>query len=149
MYTQSGEWVIILRIKGLGKRLKSMRFYLFLLIFLIGIIPAFVIKETTIHSIEGKLVNQRTMELKQRCSILADQLGTDPSLQMVLDNSESLKSELIWLSEMYNGRLLLIDSTYRIILDTYALDEGKICISDEVFKGFKGEFYSNYDKEKK
>ena len=36
MYT-SGEWVIILRIKGLGKRLKSMRFYLFLLIFLIGI----------------------------------------------------------------------------------------------------------------
>ena len=89
------------------------------------------------------------MELKQRCSLLADQLGTDPSLQMVLDNSESLKSELIWLSEMYNGRLLLIDSTYRIILDTYALDEGKICISDEVFKGFKGEFYSNYDKEKK
>ena len=148
MCIQSGEWVIILRIKGLGKRIKSMRFYLFLLIFLAGIIPAFIIKETTIRSIEGKLVSQKTMELRQRCSILADQLGAEASLQMVLANSEGLQNELNWISEMYSGRLLLIDNTYRIILDTYGLDEGKTCISDEVFRGFKGESYSNYDRDK-
>lgn len=125
-----------------------MRFYLFLLIFLAGIIPAFIIKETTIRSIEGKLVSQKTMELRQRCSILADQLGAEASLQMVLANSEGLQNELNWISEMYSGRLLLIDNTYRIILDTYGLDEGKTCISDEVFRGFKGESYSNYDRDK-
>ncbi len=148
MFIQSGEWVIILRIKKLGNRMKSMRFYLFLLLVVIGILPAFIIKETAMCSLEGRLVSQRTAELKQRSSILAEQLGGDPSLQMALDNSETLSNELEWLTEMYNGRLLLVDDAYRIILDTYALDEGKTCISDEVFRGFRGESYSKYDKEK-
>ena len=114
MCIQSGEWVIILRIKGLGKRIKSMRFYLFLLIFLAGIIPAFIIKETTIRSIEGKLVSQKTMELRQRCSLLANQLGAEASLQMVLANSEGLQNELNWISEMYSGHSLQL--TIRIVL---------------------------------
>ena len=74
MFIQSGEWVIILRIKKLGNRMKSMRFYLFLLLVVIGILPAFIIKETAMCSLEGRLVSQRTAELKQRSSILAEQL---------------------------------------------------------------------------
>ena len=78
--------------KGLGKRIKSMRFYLFLLIFLAGIIPAFIIKRD-----DNPLHRRKTRQPKDDGAETAVQLwrielGAEASLQMVLANSEGLQS---------------------------------------------------------
>ena len=46
--------------------------------------------------------------------------------------SESITSQLQQMSRIYDGRILLIDSSFHIIKDTYDLDTDKTIISEEV-----------------
>ena len=59
--------------------------------------------------------------------------------------SESITSQLQQMSRIYDGRILLIDSSFHIIKDTYDLDTDKTIISEEVIKSFRGEDSMNYD----
>ena len=42
--------------------------------------------------------------------------------------------------------MLIINSNFRIVKDTYAMSEGKTMISEEVIKCFRGESTTRYDK---
>ena len=61
-------------------------------------------------------------------------------------NSEVVNSELEQLSNLYDGRILIIDKNFKIIKDTYALSDGKTIVSEEVIKCFKGETINHYDE---
>lgn len=50
------------------------------------------------------------------------------------------------MSNLYDGRVLIINSNFRIVKDTYAMSEGKTMISEEVIKCFRGESTTRYDK---
>lgn len=43
------------------------------------------------------------------------------------------------MSNLYDGRVLIINSNFRIVKDTYAMSEGKTMISEEMIKCFRGE----------
>ena len=60
-------------------------------------------------------------------------------------SSQDVNSKLELLSNVYDGRILLVDRDYRIIKDTYGVDEGKTLISSMVIKCFKGEEASRYN----
>ena len=56
---------------------------------------------------------------------------------------------VVWqLADIFNGRILIVNSGFRIVKDTFSLAEGKICISDETLRCFQGETTSRYDTEK-
>lgn len=50
------------------------------------------------------------------------------------------------MSNVYSGRILIINKDYEIIKDTYDLEKGKTIISQEVIQCFKGESTSQYDR---
>ena len=78
--------------------------------------------------------------------IIADHLIT---YNYLLDNSnEVVNAELAQLSNLYDGRVLIIDSNMKIIKDTYGISEGKTIISEDIVKCFKGEGASNHLEEK-
>ena len=60
--------------------------------------------------------------------------------------SETINKELSLVSTIYNGRILIINESGRIVKDTYGIDEGKYVLSEEVIKCFEGEDTSSYDK---
>ena len=53
--------------------------------------------------------------------------------------AETINSELTMLSNLYSGRVLIINRDFQIIKDTYDLDEGRIMISEEVVRCFRGQ----------
>ena len=57
-----------------------------------------------------------------------------------------IKTELIQLSNIYNGRVLLVDHDFHIKEDTYDMDKGKTIVSEDVIRCFRGKGTSNYDK---
>ncbi len=85
----------------------------------------------------------RTAEIQNQCTILCNQLSDVNYITG--DMSEVLKSELVQMSNIYNGRVLVIDHDFRIQEDTYDMDKGKTIVSEDVIRCFKGKGTSNYD----
>ena len=59
--------------------------------------------------------------------------------------SEVVNAELAMISNLYDGRILIINNSFKVIKDTYNVSQGKTIISEEVIKCFRGESISNYD----
>ena len=82
-------------------------------------------------------------EIQNQCTILCNQLSVLDTLSG--DIPETIDAEITQFSNIYNGRVMIIDQSYRIIEDSYDLDAGKTIISGDVIKCFEGETVSNYD----
>jgi len=145
MYTQSGELVIIsgVKIKLRPKFLKSMQLRIVVLLSLFAIVSSVLLKGLVLKNSEQRSVQTRTADIQNQCTILCNQLVS--SNYLADTQSEVVNAELTQLSNIYNGRVVVINDEFRIIKDTYNLQEGKTIVSEEVVKCFKGKQITNYD----
>lgn len=116
-----------------------------MILVMIGIIPSIIIENGIVNSYEDRAVSLRTFNVKNQCDILCNHLLNE----LYLSNPESpaINSELAMLSSVYNGRIIIVDGSFRVIKDTYDLDVGKTIISEEVIRCFQGKETSRYDKD--
>lgn len=110
---------------------------------LVGILPGLIICLGMAHSYEGRMVDKRISQVKNQCLILANHLYIYGYLDDV--TLETQNFELVQTSNLYDGRIMIIDDAYKIIKDTYSISEGKYIISEEVVKCFAGETPYVYD----
>ena len=145
MYSQSGEWVTILKakLKLKGKYIKSLWFAIWMLLMLVSSMPCFVLKGTVLRSYEKRAVAWRTAEIQNQCTILSNQLASTDFLQNPV--SDVISSELNMLSSVYDGRVMIIDADYRIKKDTFSVETGKTIVSPDVIKCFNGTGTNYYD----
>lgn len=148
MYIQSGEWVIISRANGQfklkDKIIKNMRFRIILLMVMVGIVPCIAAYEGIIAAYEKRAVSLRTAEIQNQCTILCNQLN---AYQYLADTSaEVVNANLTQLTNIYNGRVMIVDQNLKVVKDTYALDEGKTIVSEDVIKCINGDNTNYYDK---
>ena len=140
MYIQSGASAIITNNKH-RYPWNSFRGWLFLLFCLMGLVPVFVSAEAIRGSYRRSIISQKTDELKYTCNLLTGQLMGN-TLQEAL--TEDALRELSWVADYSGGRLLLIDSSFRVLFDSYEVATGKYCISEEVIGTFEGKTYETY-----
>ena len=145
MYIPSGEWVTILKVKlqGINKILRSLRFRIIVLLILVSSIPCFLVREVILKSYEEQAVAWRIAEISEQCTILANQLANSN----YLDNpvSDVYDAEMSQLSNIYDGRVMVIDENYKIVKDTFNSDEGKTMIAPDVIACFSGSGTNYYD----
>ncbi len=131
--------------------LRSLKARLFFIILLVGIIPALMIRQGIMNSYEQRAIEQRAQIVQAQLKIIADHLINEHYLDNnnYLDNRNSagINAELMMLSNIYDGRIQIIDASMNIIKDTYGINEGKTPISEEVIKCFLGESVINYNPE--
>ena len=131
----------------MGKRkekfFKSLRFRIMVILVVIGIIPSIIVENGIVNSYEDRAVKVRQATVKNQCDILSNQLVKEGYMES--PEAETINSELTMLSNLYSGRVLIINRDFQIIKDTYDLDEGRIMISEEVVRCFRGEEISRYD----
>ena len=148
MYIQSGEWVIISRVKRQfrfrDKIFKNMRFRFILFAMLAGFLPCVAALFGIVKFYESRAVELRTAEIQNQCTILCNQLNNYGYLSDT--SSEVINTSLIQLTNIYNGRVMVIDEDLRVIKDTYSLDEGKTDVSENVVRCMKGERTNFYDR---
>jgi len=136
------------RIKNLinkAKVIRSLKARIFVLIFLAGMIPALIMRFGMIGNYEEHAVSVRTSDVTGQAQILANHLLTYNYLQV--PTSEIINAELEQLSNLYDGRVLIVDSAFKVIKDTYGVSQGKTIISEEVFQCFQGKTVTRYNKE--
>ncbi|RDU24079.1 sensor histidine kinase [Anaerosacchariphilus polymeriproducens] len=127
-----------------NKFLRSLRFRILVLVLGSGIIPSILVSIGMQSGFEERSVSLKIKEVQVQTKILANQIS---SYDYLNDTSiEVINGELAQLSNLYNGRIMVIDKSFRIVKDTYSLEKDKTIISEEVVKSFQGEDSSYYDK---
>ncbi len=123
---------------------RSLKVRLFIIIFLVGVIPVFIIRAGILDNYENRAVDVRRSDVQNQLKIIANHLITYNYLQDT--SSAVINAELEQLSTLYNGRVLIVNGNLKVMKDTYGISEGKTIISEEVIKCFKGSPIANYDK---
>lgn len=135
----------IMRLLNTSKIWRSFKVRIFVLMLFIGIIPTLFVRYSILQSYEKRAVDVKIADVQTQCKILADHLIkynylTDTS-------SEVINAELEQVSNLYDGRVIIIDKNFNIIKDTYGLSDAKTVISQEVMECFLGKNTSIYDDE--
>ncbi len=116
---------------------RSLTTRMFCIIMAAGIVPCIVLHFGILERYLDNTIATRTNEVQTQVKIIADHLIT---YNYMLDSSsEVVNAELSQLSNLYDGRVLIVNSGLKIIKDTYAVSEGKIIISEAIIKCLKGE----------
>ena len=135
------------KIKAILKKLKigrSLKVRLFIIIFLMGFIPSIFMRVGILENYESRAIDVRISDVQTQLKIIANHLITYNYLQDT--SSEVIGAELEQLSNLYNGRVLIINESLKVIKDTYGISEGKTIISEEVIKCMKGINTANHDR---
>ncbi len=124
---------------------RSLRARIFFMILLVGIFPSVLMRQGIVRNYEERAVEQRTQTVQAQLKVVADHLINEDYLNT--PSSKVISAELDMLSNLYDGRVLIINGNFKIIKDTYGISEGKTIISEEVVKCFLGESVAKYDAE--
>ncbi len=113
-----------------------MRVHSFFALFLIGILPILLFIWLLVNTYNTTAYNQRKADLQSQGSSLANILissgyFSDPSI-------EEVNTELSRIANIYDGRILVIDSKLNILKDTYGIEDGDTIISEDVIKCLGG-----------
>ncbi len=137
------RWSTISNIKKVLRRYaKSLRMRLLLILLLVGLIPLNLLKQGILENYEKQTISQRAAQIRSQCQMIADQLCE--SGYMHGGGSELIETELSQLGSLYRGRVVIVNSNFRIIKDTYSIDEGKMIIAEEVLRCFEGDEEDSY-----
>ena len=126
--------------------LKSLRFRLIVLFILLGTLPGVLLRAGMLGTYENRAVLIRTSEILSQAKILANQIVSNDYLNQNA-SVPMINVQLEQLSTIYDGRVMIIDDSFRIVKDTYGLDTGKTVISEEVMRSFYGEEITKHDSE--
>ncbi len=103
--------------------------------FLTGVLSSVIILYATLFNYEERAVSVNTQEARTQMRILSNHLINNNYL---LDpSSQVISGELDMLSNLYDGRVLIIDDMLQVVRDTYGIAEGKTIISREVVQCLK------------
>ena len=126
------------------RSLISIRTGIFVLMIIAGIIPAAILYVGILRNYETKAVEMRADTVQNQLKVIADHLVRYNYLENT--DSDVISAELEMISNLYEGRVLIIADNYQIVKDTYSISQGKYMLSEEILKCFKGESITRYDK---
>jgi signal transduction histidine kinase len=125
------------------RKLRSLRARLFIIIFLVGFVPGAIMRSAIMQSYENRAIEVRQSDVSTQLKIIANHLIQYNYLQ---DNSSAvINAELDQLSNLYDGRVLVVNSGLKVVKDTYRIGEGKTIISEEIIRSLKGTSIANFD----
>ncbi len=113
-----------------------MRMYLLLVFILLGVVPLSFFTYILLNTYEEKAISNRISDIQSQGYMLSNMLDSRGFLATGED--AQVESEVDRISDIYNGRILIVNSSLYIVKDTYSLEEGKYLISEDVIKCLSG-----------
>jgi len=126
---------------------KTLRVRLFILLILFGLIPVSVYSVISARLLLSSSISQRISELQSHAAIISNLVVN--SKFFTNEDLTELNSELNQVADVYKGRILIVDSQFTVVKDTYGLEDGKIIISKSVLDTFSGVGSKKINKESK
>lgn len=88
------------------------------------------------NTYRSRAVSQRITELQARGTILSNLVVSSAFFSN--SGSSELDSELTQISDIYDGRILIVDSNLTILRDTYNLEEGRTILIKDIIQCMQG-----------
>lgn len=70
-------------------------------------------------------VERRIIDVQNQCQILSNKMSRNGYLGNSGVDTSGTDTELSMLADIFNGRILIVNSGFRIVKDTFSLAEGK------------------------
>ena len=131
-------------ISSFFRSLISIRTVIYIIMLIAGVVPALILYVGILQNYENKAVEIRANTVQNQLKVLSNHLVTYNYLENT--DSDVISAELEMISNLYEGRVLIISENYEIIKDTYSISQGKYMLSEEIIKCFHGESIVRYDK---
>lgn len=120
-----------------------LRFLLVILFMVIGMAPVLVQGRIQINSFGQSVVDERKAEMQNQSLILSSKLSHSGYLKDP-QKHEALETEMDSVAGTFNGRILVIDSSYKIVRDSFNIATGKYHVAPEIIHCFAGDNISRY-----
>ncbi len=118
------------------RRIRSLRVQSMFVLILTGLVPLAVFTVILLNTYHSRAVSQRITDLQARGSIISNLVISSAFFSN--DVSSEVDSELTQISDIYDGRILVVDSGLVVLKDTYGLEEGKILLLKEIVQCLEG-----------
>ena len=132
---------------GFKNFIKSLKCRLIICTIIVAVVPSLIVGGSILASYENRALSIRETEVLNQARILSNQIATSDYMEENSVSSEILAAQISMLTTIYDGRVLIVDDNFRIIYDTFNLDDNKTIISEEVIRSYKGETVNSYDSE--
>ena len=124
--------------------IKSMRFFIGISFFVLVIALVTFYSQIVQSSYKKKSTELRISYVQSQSNILATQLLAS-NFVLYGENTKDLEAEIDQLASVLEGRVIVIDYNYRVIKDTYTIQQGKYILSEDVFQIMRSGNYAPYE----
>jgi signal transduction histidine kinase len=114
----------------------SIKFRILAVIMIVGVVPMMLISFGTMYIFNNAVISSRTIDIQSQISRVAKLIGDKG--QYLNRDADLLQSEIERLSDIYDGRILIVNNQLRIVLDTYVFEEGKTLTSENIVNVMNG-----------
>ncbi len=130
------------------KHTPSIRVPLVMFVILICMVPLLIQARVLAGSSKENQVDRRIIDVQNQCQILSNKMTRTGYLSGTAVDNASIDAELSMLADIFNGRILIINSGFKVVKDTFSLSEGKVSIAEETIRCFQGVSTRKYNTEK-
>ena len=132
--------------------LRSLQARIFVIILIVGLVPSVLMRYGILEKYEERSVEQRVATVQNQLMIIGNHLLSNNYFNSQAGEYSStsrdvINAELEMISNLYEGRVMIINSSLKVVKDTYGISEGKTIISEEVIMCFMGGSVWHYDRE--
>ena len=140
MYIPSGEWDITLSIKKRLHRINSLHVQMIVAMLLACLIPLAMVYLQLVNSYREQERQEWQSRVKELCADFSNRIQNTGYLTNTAQSD--LSAVMDTAAQIYDGRILVVNSELQIIKDTFGREEGKTMISEEVIRSLKGKSLS-------
>ena len=119
------------------KHTPSVKVPLIILMVMFCMIPLLVESRILASSSRQSQVERRIIDVQNQCQILSNKMSRTGYLTNSVVDNAAIDTELSLLSDIFSGRILIVNSGFKIVEDTFSLSKGKTLISNEVIRCFQ------------
>ena len=123
---------------------RSIGFKIAFIIICVGIIPFVVCVPISMRAYESVSIRTDATNLMAQAISYNNQIVT--SGYLTGDENSLLDTQLKAVAESYNGRILVVNSTLKIVRDSFSADVGKTVIWENIIYSMQGQSLYYYDK---
>ena len=129
------------------RRCVSMKVPLLFCFLLVTLVPLLVQARFLAGFFRQSQIEDSMIEAQSKCLMLTNKMITLDYINN-MSNNPGLDAEMNVTADLFNGRIVVIDSSFKIIKDTFELTKGKTSVVEEVLRSFEGETINRRNKEK-
>ena len=118
-----------------------------ILMILTALVPMLLQAMISRRAFNQTQLEAKGIEIQNRCLILSSRLMRSGYMTSDKGNTMELDTRMQTIADIYNGRIVIVNSSFKIIKDTFNLAAGKYYVSEEVIRCFNGETNSRMNQE--